>query len=71
MKKYVTRGVNPVGDLPPLLENNGYTYMNILINKFKIKDILGITIIIHDKTVDFKSQPRGNSGTKISCRIIK
>lgn len=26
------------GDLPPLIENNGYAYMSVLINKFKIKD---------------------------------
>ena len=26
-----------IGDLPPLIENNGYSYMRVLINKFKIK----------------------------------
>ena len=56
-----------VGDLPPLLENNGYAYMNVLVNKFKIKDILGKVVIIHDKPDDFTSQPSGNSGTKIAC----
>ncbi len=60
-----------IGDLPPLLENNGYSYMSVLINKFKIKDILGKTIIIHDKPDDFVSQPSGNSGTKIACGVIK
>jgi Cu-Zn family superoxide dismutase len=42
-----------VGDLPPLLENNGYAYMSALIGNFKIKDIIGKTIIIHDKPDDF------------------
>lgn len=37
-----------IGDLPPLLENNGYAYMSVLINEFKIKDIIGKVIIIHD-----------------------
>lgn len=60
-----------VGDLPPLLENNGYAYMSVLIDKFKIKDLLGKTIIIHDKPDDFTSQPSGNSGTKIACGVIK
>lgn len=60
-----------IGDLPPLVENNGYCYMRVLINKFKIKDILGKTIIIHDSTDDFTSQPSGNSGNKIACGIIK
>lgn len=59
------------GDLPPLIENNGYAYMNVLLNKFRIKDIIGKVIIIHDMPDDFTSQPSGNSGTKIACgRIV-
>lgn len=46
-----------VGDLPPLIENNGYAYMSVLINKFKIKDIIGKVVIIHDMPDDFKTQP--------------
>ena len=60
-----------IGDLPPLIENNGYAYMSVLINKFKIKDILGKAIIIHDSPDDFKTQPSGDSGTKIACGIIE
>ena len=60
-----------VGDLPPLIENNGYAYMSVLINKFSIKDIIGRVIIIHDMPDDFTSQPSGNSGTKIACGKIE
>ena len=60
-----------MGDLPPLIENNGYSYMSVLINKFKIKDILGKVIIIHDMPDDFTTQPSGNSGTKIACGKIE
>lgn len=60
-----------IGDLPPLLENNGYAYMSVLLNKFKIKDIIGKVIIIHDMPDDFTSQPSGNSGKKIACGKIK
>lgn len=60
-----------VGDLPPLIENNGYCYISFLINKFKIKDILGKVVIIHDMPDDFTSQPSGNSGTKIACGKIE
>lgn len=60
-----------IGDLPPLIENNGYAYMSVLINKFKISDILGKVIIIHDKPDDFSTQPSGNSGTKIACGKIE
>lgn len=59
------------GDLPPLIENNGYSYMSVLINKFKIQDIIGKVVIIHDMPDDFTSQPSGNSGKKIACGEIK
>lgn len=59
------------GDLPPLLENNGYAYMSVLVNKFKINDIIGKVLIIHDMPDDFTSQPSGNSGTKIACGKIE
>lgn len=60
-----------VGDLPPLIENNGYAYMIVLINKFKIKDIIGKVVIIHDMPDNFTSQPSGNSGIKIACGKIE
>ncbi len=60
-----------VGDLPPLLENNGYAYMSVLLGRINIKDIIGKTIIIHDKPDDFTSQPSGNSGKKIACGVIR
>lgn len=60
-----------IGDLPPLIENNGYAYMSVLINKFSIKDIIGKVIIIHDSPDDFTTQPSGNSGTKIACGKIE
>ncbi len=60
-----------VGDLPPLIENNGYSYMRVFINKFKVKGIIGKVIIIHDMPDDFTTQPSGNSGTKIACGKIE
>lgn len=59
------------GELPPLLENNGKAYMNVLVNKFRIKDIIDKVIIIHDSPDDFITQPSGNSGKKIACGKIK
>lgn len=58
------------GDLPPLIENNGYAYMSVLINKFKISDIIGKVVIIHNSPDDFTTQPSGNSGKKIACGKI-
>lgn len=45
------------GDLPPLIENNGYAYISFLINKFKIKDIINKVVIIHSSSDDFTTQP--------------
>lgn len=44
-----------VRDLPPLIENNGYSYMSVFINKFTVKDVIGKVIIIHDIPDDFTS----------------
>lgn len=59
------------GDLPPLLESNGKAYLSFLINKFKINDIIGKVVIIHDNPDDFTTQPSGNSGNKIACGKIE
>lgn len=45
--------------------------MTVLIDKFKIRDIIGKVIIIHSSPDDFTSQPSGNSGIKIACGIIE
>lgn len=58
------------GDLPPLFSNNGYAYLSVYTNRFKINDIIGRVVIIHDKSDDFTSQPSGNSGKKIACGKI-
>lgn len=60
-----------IGDLPPLIENNGYAYMSVLLDKFKLEDIIGKVIIIHEMPDDFTSQPSGNSGKKIACGKIE
>lgn len=59
------------GDLPPLLENNGFAYSSFLVNKFNIKEIIGKVIIVHSLPDDFTTQPSGNSGTEIACGKIK
>ncbi len=46
------------GDLPPLIENNGFAYMNVLVNKFKVKEILGKVVIIHDLPDDFTTRAK-------------
>lgn len=60
-----------VGDLPPLIENNGIAYMSVMVGKFKVSDIVVRTIIIHEMPDDFTTQPKGNSGKKIGCWVIE
>ena len=61
---------NHAGDLPPLILCNGGAYMSIITDRFRVQDIIGRTVVIHDSPDDFISQPSGNAGTKIACGVI-
>ena len=58
------------GDLPPLLGMEGRAYMAVLTDRFSIGEILGHTVVIHEKADDFHTQPSGNPGEKIACGVI-
>lgn len=58
------------GDLPPLMLCNGGAYLSVQTNRFRVKDIIGRTVVIHSGSDDFYSQPAGNAGTKIACGVI-
>lgn len=62
---------NHAGDLPPILSGNGYGWIAFYDKRFNLSEIIGKSIIIHDMSDDFKSQPAGNSGMKIGCGVIK
>lgn len=70
LNPYNTSHPEHVGDLPPLLSNNGYAWMAFLDSRFTISDILGKSLVIHSHRDDFTSQPAGDSGNKIGCGII-
>lgn len=59
------------GDLPVLFSNNGVSYMVVFTNRFKPRDVIGRTVIIHDMPDDFRSQPSGDSGGRMACGVIK
>lgn len=59
------------GDLPPLMLCGNMAYLSFITDRFKVADIIGHTVVIHDMPDDFTSQPSGNSGQKIACGIIK
>lgn len=59
------------GDLPPLFENHGYSFLICYTDRFQPEEIIGRTVVIHENPDDFTTQPSGNSGTKIGCGEIK
>ncbi len=67
-----------MGDIGNLQANKeGYAHMVFNTDKWCIgckdesKNIVGKTIIIHEKADDFKTQPTGNAGGRVGCVEIK
>lgn len=60
------------GDMPPIFNCRGYSYMTFLTDRFSVSSIIDRTVIIHAGVDDFISQPSGNAGSKMACgEIIK
>jgi len=59
------------GDLPPLFGCNGYAVSIFLTDRFIVDDVIGKTLILHDRPDDFKTQPAGDAGEKIACGVIQ
>lgn len=47
-----------------------YAMMIFYTDRFRPREILGRTLVIHDMPDDFRTQPSGNSGMKIACGLI-
>ena len=59
------------GDLPPIFsDENGTAVMGVYLDRARVEDISGKTIILHSRADDFTSQPAGNSGIRIACGIL-
>lgn len=59
-----------MGDLPPLLSCDGKASMTVRTWRFRVKEIVGRTVIIHYGSDDFRTQPSGDAGEKIACGVI-
>lgn len=59
------------GDLPPLLGRGGSADMAVVTDRFRIRDVIGKTVVIHSHPDDFRTQPAGAAGSKIACGIIQ
>ena len=49
------------GDLPPLFSADGRAFLAFLTDRFTVDEVVGKTVIIHDRPDDFTTQPSGNS----------
>ncbi len=58
------------GDMPPLFGAGSRAFLAFLSDRFNVNEILGKTVIIHDRPDDFTTQPSGNAGEKIACGVI-
>ena len=58
------------GDMPPLFGNGGLAWCAFYTDRFTPQQIIGKTVIIHDKADDFKTQPAGDAGKRIACGKI-
>lgn len=62
---------NHAGDFPVLFSMNGTADMDFFTDKFKVSDVIGKSVVIHQNPDDYRSQPSGNSGKKLACGVIK
>ena len=44
--------------------------MAVYTDRFYPEDVIGKTVVIHEKPDDFRTQPSGDSGEKIACGKI-
>lgn len=62
---------NHAGDFPVLFSNNGKATMHFFTNRFRVWEILGRSVLIHENPDDYRTQPGGDSGRRIACGVIQ
>jgi len=62
---------NHAGDFPVLFSNNGKARMCFFTNRFKVKDVIGKSVIIHQNPDDYRTQPAGDAGKRLACGVIE
>ncbi len=62
---------NHAGDFPVLFSNNGYARMCFFTDRFKVRQIIGKAVIIHQNPDDYRTQPAGDAGKRLACGVIQ
>ncbi len=62
---------NHAGDFPVLFSNHGRAMTTFFADKFRVSDIIGKVIIIHQSPDDYRTEPAGNSGKPLACGVIR
>ena len=60
-----------MGDMPPLLTGNGYSFLCFFDSCLSLSQVIGRSVVIHGGVDDFTTQPAGDSGMKIACGVIQ
>lgn len=61
---------NHAGDLPVVFSNSGNAIMSFVTNRFRVEDVIGKTVIIHESPDDYRTQPSGDAGKRLACGVI-
>ncbi|NPV69551.1 MAG: superoxide dismutase family protein [Firmicutes bacterium] len=61
---------NHAGDFPVLFSNGGYSRMSFFTNRFRVADVVGRAVIIHQNPDDYRTQPAGASGRRLACGVV-
>lgn len=62
---------NHAGDLPVLFSNDGVAWMRVYTNRFRPREVVGKSVIIHMHPDDYRTQPAGDSGPRLACGVIR
>ncbi|TCL56495.1 Cu-Zn family superoxide dismutase [Hydrogenispora ethanolica] len=62
---------NHAGDFPALFSNNGRALMGFFTDRFRVDEVIGHSVIIHQNPDDYRSQPAGASGKRLACGVIR
>lgn len=61
---------NHAGDFPVLFSNHGRARMCFFTDKFRVADVIGKSVIIHQNPDDYRTQPAGAAGKRLACGVI-